>query len=673
MANEGSIKTPGLLTKIKDRLKAAKSYAEADGRKESRERLYQKLKGHYYSDVELKTGGDRIKVENVAGLTYQMRPSYHFRRPQVSVTALTPKFVTERGGAEQTVNNVRNATMMEIALGQEFRAMEVDEEVNAMVQDWICPYEFGAIKVGYGDRTLYSSYEADKVNTGGVWAIRTCPDDIFVDWQAHGKRSIGWYFHAIHKPVQWIKDNKDFNPKARAMVTAQKTPDYLKSRLKNDAAPTPYDMGCVYEGHDLETGQIMVFAEEGTDWLIDPYDFPYDYKGAQFIFLNPMPLNNDFYGRNFISLAEPQIDEINSYRTRMIKIFKRWPVVNFFKKGAWSIEQQRKWEDADDCENLEVNDPAGIDTRTMPSLPADMWRGMEVCERDMEKELGTSAMRRGEVSAVKPTTAQIIEGHGNIRDADIREEVAKVYKKLALKVGDLMIQFYDQPRWVKLTGGMKAPEGMTVEESPQGPFVLYSSNDIAGNYDFDPDVTSMVPINNETKAKVIIDSIAAVPKLPPDVQKTIREKYDLSEVFIAAIKMQGVDLTQWEREEEPDNQDDPWEENNFVLKGGRLQEPHEKEKHATHFAVHSRVLQMLAVNPQDPRFIELARHNQIHKELDANSRQAPQIPGMMQQGPMGSGPMPGQSGMSQGMPGAVPGGPALPPVPPVTPFMGGPQ
>ena len=156
MANEGTIKTSGLLEKIKNRLKAAKSYAEADGRKETRERLYRKLKGHYYSDVEIRDGRERIKVENVAGLTYQMRPSYHFRRPHVSVSSLTPKFVTEIGGAEQTVNNVRNAQMMEIAINQEFKAMEVDEEVNAMIQDWLCPYEIGAIKIGMGNRTLYS-------------------------------------------------------------------------------------------------------------------------------------------------------------------------------------------------------------------------------------------------------------------------------------------------------------------------------------------------------------------------------------------------------------------------------------------------------------------------------------------------------------------------------------
>ena len=85
MANEGTIKVSGLFQKVKDRLKASKSYAEADGRKETRERLYRKLKGQYYSTVEMTDTRERIKVENIAGLTYQMRPSYHFPRPNIPV------------------------------------------------------------------------------------------------------------------------------------------------------------------------------------------------------------------------------------------------------------------------------------------------------------------------------------------------------------------------------------------------------------------------------------------------------------------------------------------------------------------------------------------------------------------------------------------------------------
>jgi len=608
-----TIITNGLFEKVKDRLKASKSYALADGRKESRARLYRKLKGKYYDTEETTSNPERIKVETIAGLTYQQRPVYHFRRPHVSVEANTPKFITEIDGVEKELNNVDNAVMMEIALNQELKTMDVEDEVNAIIQDWICPYEFGALKVGYGNKTLFSSYDTDKVNADGVWVLRTCPDDIFVDWQARGKKSIGYYFHAIHKPLQWIKDNKDFNVKARQAVASEKTPDYLKDRLRNEERASSYDVGCIFEYHDLETGQIAVLSEAGNEWLTDPYDFPYDYKRSQFVFLIPMPLNNDFYGRCYVSLAEPQVDEINSYRTRLVRIFKKWPVVNFFKKGAWSLEQQRKWQDADDSENIEVNDPAGIETRTMPSLPADIWRTQELMERDMEKELGTSSMRRGEVSAVKPTTAQIIEGHGNIRDADVREDVAKIYRTASSKICDLMIQFYDKPRWVKLTGGMRLPSGVTREQVGETAFALYSSSDIRGNYDFSCDVTSMSPVNNELKAKILLESYKGILTSPSDIQQQFMAKYDINGLFYDIVKMQGVDLNRWAKQKEAENQDDPWAENEHVLGGGILMEPSESEKHRYHSEIHGQALRILATNPSDPRFIELARHDQIHK------------------------------------------------------------
>lgn len=681
MPNETTIKTMGLLEKIQNRLKASKSYANADGRKESRLRLYRKLKGQYYSDVEIGDGKDRIKVENVAGLTYQMRPSFHFRRPHVSLEAKTPKFITEIGGQRKEVNNIRNAMIAEVALNQELDTIEIEEEVNAMIQDWICPYEFGALKIGYGNRTLYSSYEVDKVNTEGVWALRTRPDDIFVDWQAQGKRSIGYYFNAIHKPLQWIKDYKEFSSKARSQVGADKMPDFLQSRLKADAVGTPSDMGTIYEYHDLDTGQIAVVGEECNDWLIAPYDFPYRFKGPQFVFMIPMPLNNEFYGRCYTSLAEPQIDETNAYRTRLTRIFKKWPVLNLHKPTAMTVEQKRAYQDSDDSDFVEVNDPAGIDTRTMPQLPSDLWNGQQLMERDMEKVLGSSAMRRGEVSGVKPTTAQIIEGHGNLRDADVREEVAKVYSKASSKLLDLMIQFYDTPRWVKLGGLANVPKDWTIEETEIGPFALYSNEDIAGNYDMKPDVTSMVPVNNEVKAKVLLETLKAIPTLPPDVQQDFHRKHDIGQIIYEAVKMQGIDLKKYERQEEPEDQVDPWAENECVLRGELLGEPGDEEPHLYHSMVHGRVLQLLAMNPQDPRYIELARHDQWHKAKEANRKQAMPQPGVAPPG-MGQGigvpGMPGMPGMGPmngmgggPMPGAVPPGPALPQVPPVMGKPGG--
>ena len=661
MANETTVKTSGLLDKVRNRLKASKSYANSDGRKESRERLYRKLRGHYYSDVEMSDGHERIKVENVAGLTYQMRPSFHFRRPHVTLEAKTPKFITEIGGQKKDLNNVRNAMIAEVALNQELDTIEIEEEVNAMIQDWICPYELGALKVGYGNRTLYSSYEADKVNTEGVWALRTRPDDIFVDWQAQGKRSIGYYFNAIHKSLQWIKDYKEFSAKARGQVTADKMPDFLQSRLKGLDAGSPSDMGTIYEYHDLETGQMAVVGEDCNDWLIAPYDFPYAFKGPQFVFLIPMPLNNEFYGRCYTSLAEPQIDETNAYRTRLTNIFKKWPVVNLHKPGAITEEQKRAYQDAGDSEFVEVNDPAQIDTRTMPNLPNDLWNGQEIMTRDMESVLGSSAMRRQEVSNVKPTVAQIMEGHGNLRDADVREEVAKVYSKASSKILDLMVQYYDTPRWVKLSGASRLPKDWEVEQTDAGPFSLYSNQDIAGNYDFKPDVTSMVPVNNEVKAKVLLETLKVIPTIPPDVQRDFHRKHDIGEIIYEAVKMQGVELKKFEREEEVEDQNDPWKENEHVIgrdgRGGLLREPGDSEPHRYHSMVHEKVLQMLAVNPQDPRFIELARHNQLHKEKEAN-----QLPVQQMTPTMTQGDMPGMGQQMGGVPGAVPPPPPLPPV-----------
>lgn len=660
------IKTQGLLEKVQERLKACQAYAKSDERESRQERLYRKLKGLYHKGSEPKNA---VKVEGIAAYTYQTRPTFHFRRPSISVSAKTPKFVTSIGEEEKSLNNTRNAMIMELALNQEYKEIEIEDEVNAMIQDAICPYDFAGLKVGYSYMTQFSQVEeAEKVVEDRIWGMRVCPEDIFIDWQSTGKKSLRYYFHRIWKPVQWAKDHKDFSKKGREQVTAASIPDFLKNRYGQTENQSGFDMAALYEYHDLEENQIGLFCFGASDWLLDPYNFPYKFRGGQFVFFVPYPLNNDFYGRCGAHMIEPQVDETNTFRNRVSSVIKKFPMVNFYQKGAWSIEQQRKWKDAEDAENIEVTDLNGIRTQLIPPVSADAWRYQEVIERDQEKVSGSSAMRRGQVTAVKPTTAQIIEGHGNLRDADIREEVAKIYRRTAQKHADLMIQYYTRPKWVRITGGMTVPKDVQLEMTDQGPFLLYTNQDIAGNYDFDIDVQSLVPINKEVQAKVLMETLAGVSKMPPYVQEQFFSTYNVPEIISEVVKMQGVDLNKYKNEEEPAGQTDPTLEDEHVLKGGILEHPAEGEPDEQHASVHAATVRALGGNPDDPnpspdpRINEIKRHYRIHVARIMRKQTMtpmPQEMGEVQLGQMG------------GMPGAVPPRPVLPPTTPPLPRRAG--
>lgn len=672
------IKTKGLLEKTQERLKAAKAYAKADGREAQAERLYEKLKGKYYRDDDI----GKIKIEGVAGYTYQTRPTIHLRRPHVSVSAKTPKFVTSVDNKDKQLNNARNAIIAELALNQEYQEIEIEDEVNAVVQDVVCPYPVGSIKIGYSYETQFSELdEYQKVVSDRIWGMRVRPFEVFIDSQAVGRKSYRYYFHEIWKPTQWVKDNKDFSSAARKQIASNAYPKWLENR-RGVEDKSAFDMTAIYELHDLEHNQIAVFSEGASDWLLDPYDFPYPFRGGQFLFFNPWPLNDDFYGRCGASLIESQIDETNLFRSRSAKVLKRFPVVNLYNKGAWSIEQQRKWKDADDCENLEVNDINQIRTEKMPGFPGDWWRYQEVVERDQEKISGSSSMRRGEVTAVKPTTAQIIEGHGNLRDADIREEVGKLYSRMAHKHLALMAKYYTRPKWIKITGGLVLPKSIQTETTDQGPFLLYTNEDIKGNYDFSIDVQSLVPVNKEVQAKVLMETIQGVARMAdiqiPTIQDAVHsffKNHDIEKMFVEVVKMQGVDLNKWKKEDEPEELVDPALENEHVLKGGLLADPDKDEPHEFHERVHGALAQSLG-SSMDPRFTEIARHLKIHTaHRMTQAAQQPQRPII----PQGQQPMTQteqSTFLQQGvppvnMPGAVPMAPQMPQNPPVIPQRAG--
>lgn len=629
-----------LYKKILNQLNVCEKYQKKDDRLDRYDRLYGKLKGEYYQGV---SSQDRIKVELIAAHTYQQIPNLNFRNPYISVSAKTPKYISDSG---ESVDNLKNAEFMEAALNQEFDEISIKKEVSAMIQDAVCPYDFGVLKIGYSYATQIDNRGYKDITRDRVWVKRVCPRDVLIDPMSTPLK-INKVFHRMWVPLQWVKDNQDFNKSVRQEVNAAGMPQNMKDLgLTQDKVDYNPDLVELFEVHDYENNQIAVFTKGCDDFLINPYDDPYQFRGPHFIFFIPYPLNDDFYGRNMSSLIEPQVDETNKFRTRMIRILKKFPYLIMCTPDAWTKQQRKAWADSEDGEIAEATNPSEIMVHSVPSLSRDFYNMSEIMERDLEKVGMTSSMRRGEVTNVKPTTAQIITGHENIRDMYLRGMVADVYEEVASKIGDLMIQYYDTPRWLKLKGDSKLIEG-----NPTAPFALYSNQDIMGNYDFKADVNSMVPVNNEVKAQVLLNTTTALLGLGQGnpFAEALLKKYDFEKVTAEIYKMQGVDLLKYERPEIAEA-GDAEAENQHALKGGLLKDPIDSEDHREHAMIHKAAADATG-NPEIIRHLKITLAHIAEEEAkqptqaSAVTPQATTNVPSIGQGGMTPGQMPTQANM----------------------------
>ena len=626
-------------------LRAAEKYQKADDRLEKWKRLSKKFRGDYGKENQ------ETKVETIAATTFATLKRLS-TRPSIRLTPKGAQYVTEQFGV---VDNVRNSKYREVAINQLFEEIRVHRQVKRSVRDVLVPYDLGVLKMGWGLKTTTDAKGIENISEEGLWIKRWKPSDFLPGPTSTEEEDMPYCLWRFFISKKKAKKMEGWNQDVIGKMTQTVVPKALHSE-DDRTFGDEMELLEMFELHHIEENWISIIGRNASDLVLKPYDNPYAFKGMHGALFIPYSMDDDIYGRSQGELIESQANLKNESRRKILTHTRAFPAI---------VKDNRPESEANDAKwkytpyGGKLSNPGGkpgdLEIMTVPPASSDFYNVGNIAHEDMMFVLGQTDMNYGQAAKMKATQAAIVANNEDAGFAEISEGIAETYRTLAIKAGDMLVQFMSGEQIVGLSGEL--PKGIN-------PFEGYSVKDIIGNFDHSVDIESMNSGNNQVKSQTIMNGLIQMldPKLGEISQKVQRE-YDMVEMFKKAQKLNGLDLEEFKKpDEEGAKANDPFDENRQALAGKLLADPLPGEE--WHLSAHVPV----AMTTKDE---ELSRHIIKHRELQMNSPQGIQQAQMQPQGPQGGQQMPAPTmGGPQGGPPvqqAIPQGVAQQ----INPMMGG--
>ena len=146
---------------------------------------------------------------------------------------------------------------------------------------------------------------------------RVSPFDIFVDPAATHMEDAKWIAQRIVRPLEEAQNDKRFKPSARKRLSADNgyrgdltDRDYMRSEFVADQV-------VIWEYYDITNNTLAVYAENGSEFLIDPVNMPYAY-GQPFVMLRNYDVPDRFYPIGDLESIESLQLELDKTRSQLM-------------------------------------------------------------------------------------------------------------------------------------------------------------------------------------------------------------------------------------------------------------------------------------------------------------------------------------------------------------------
>lgn len=497
------------------RIQDAKKFRDRERDDQQWKRFLDEYKGKY--DVgAMATQMAIIPINYVFSYVHTEIPRLYFRDPYFAVN---PKGIPY----------IQRAKILEVALNYLVSELNIKYEVyKALLDTLIVGHSW--IKFGYtgtfGQITTAEDIKGngknkrplDEVNefvkSESLFVSHVPWEDIIFDTCAKDPPyDCHWIAHKIVKPLKTVKESDTYKN------TKQLTSNY-KVDDKEFSGSKDIELVELWEIWDKDSNSIYVVAE-GSDSFLRNQPNPYEMEGLPFSMLKFNHVPGKAYPLSDIALIEPQIMEKIKLRSMQINHLKRWNRQAFYRKGALDEEAISKYKLGTDGALIPVNaeDKSLQDVLHMPQYPtlqAEIFQIENLIQLDIDTITGQTQTDRGAPAATRTRTlgeVELLQNSSLTRSSKKQDSLEDFMEEVAKKLIQLMKQFQLTPKYVRALGQDSAMIAQKLKGRFDGQGLVFTKEDIQGDFDVEVKAGSTIPLSKENRLKVLTQLLALGPAM----------------------------------------------------------------------------------------------------------------------------------------------------------------
>jgi hypothetical protein len=501
-------------------------------------RMIELYRGRQYAEASKQ---DRLVVNLVFATKNVIAPSVAINNPRFVVNARKPE-------------NAPMAVIVEEVLNYLWRCHKYQDEIRLAVDDWIL-CGMGWVKCGYLFRkptevkdtaelggemnagSISDSGDAEGIDDrmavpGNVeteltnsrddrpYVERVSIFDMFVDPDARHPKEMRWIAQRTWRPVQDVRVDSRYDPKARKQVGASTR--FVSTGSGDDdgrAVNDTPDQGAlsyceIIEFYDIKRHEVSTFAMDGDTssesqntrdaYLIKPAPIPFS-SGHPFRMLRNYEVPDNFYPMGEIESIESLQLELNETRNQMLNHRKRFARKWIYASSMFDEDGVRALESDVDNTMIPILGDANPSQyiAPLPSIgtPPDFYNQSALIEEDINTISGVSDYMRGQPeSAIRRTAteAAMIQDAANSRARDKLSKIESFLSEVGEAVIGLMQQFLDGEHVARVT----SVAGRA--------WVNYDADYLQGSYDYEVEGGSTEPRNEAFRRQSALQLVDAM-------------------------------------------------------------------------------------------------------------------------------------------------------------------
>jgi hypothetical protein len=331
-----------------------------------------------------------------------------------------------------------------------------------------------------------------------IFVEHVSPFDVFVDPEARKIKDARWVARRRIMSLEEVQANPAYKhtknlqgdtpfPAVQGVAKPPGIPGYQEGSTVH---PPEYERVTLWEYYNLKEQTVCVFTLNYDRFLMEA-DWLMPYEGSPFVPMVDYVVPDSLWGYGEVELIEGLQMELNKTRTQIIVHNKRFNRKLLYKERAIDDRGKQALASRTDGALIPVINDEDLKDVVLPvpdsPLPADRYQINNIIESDITAITGISDYERGAYNNVRRTAteASIIMDASSLRQQDKLRRIEQAATIVGRRMAALAKTFYDQERWILITGsGWQVP-------------IRFTREDIEGEYDIQVDAGSTEPTNQQ--------------------------------------------------------------------------------------------------------------------------------------------------------------------------------
>lgn len=488
-----------------DRISTSKKYRDRMAEQYGWERFVREYKGKY--DITLGSRKGRINVPPINQVFSYVQSDIagmYFRDPYLTV-------IPKKSGT------VRGAAIMEAALNYHWRELKIKEEIEyAMLDADLVGH--GWMKDGY-NLDIEGSDDNARVKKEGMYVGQVSwRDVVFNIGSRRPPKDCLWMAHRIVRPREQAVLRYTFLSDIEGSTHPHlQEGDVAQSQFKDDVRVVIF-----WEVHDALKRETFLLVEGYDKYVKKPTPWPEHVEEFSLSMLWYYQMPDEPYPMSPIAPWEPQILETNKLFAQALNHVKRWNRQAFVRSSGMTDEEKDKFEEGVDGSIIEVPGQGSMADMLrfadFGTLPPDIYLLLDRLAGIERETNGQPEFERGGVTKTNTRTLGELEqiATGSKTRMDKRVDRLETYmESVARHLLAHMKANFDVEQTARIVDETpeEVIEAFKDKFNPETGTVVFSKEDIAGEYDVEVKAGSTLPLNKQARVMILREVLELAVKI----------------------------------------------------------------------------------------------------------------------------------------------------------------